>query len=243
MADTDHVVIRSEDEDDALAVALIDGKLPIRVEVSKLGIDGQSLRVIGRNTSLILSQASKLHDAGSHRESFRWGLRAVMEGLRSINAPKEQIRVFQHLFDALSDLDRGVIDPSLVGQIDNRPGYPTLEWEARAFLAAALEARIQRREDRISAARSISRSTKITGRDDDRDREVVAKRLIEWRSNFQKRKPPGGQVSYDSAVETIVDRKKVLPAAQFISWLVDVEKTLIARAEAFRAMLGKNDAP
>jgi hypothetical protein len=243
MADTDHVVIRSEDEEDALAVALIDGKLPIRIEVSKLGIDGQSLRVIVRDTSLILSQASKLHDAGSHRESFRWGIRAVMEGLRSINAPKEQIRVFQHLFDALSDLDRGVIDPSLEGHIENRPGYHTPEWEARACLAAALEARIQRGEDRITAARAISRLTKITGTDDDRDGLLVARRLIEWRSNFQKRKPPGGQVSYDSAVETIVDRKKVLPAAQFILWLVDVEKKLIARAEASRAMLGKKDPP
>jgi hypothetical protein len=77
---------------------------------------------------------------------------------------------------ALADLDRGVVHPTLTPKpIDCRPPEPTETWQARAYLALAVDALHRLGMSPLEAARHVLK---------DSDWGISPATLVEWRKQF-----------------------------------------------------------
>ncbi|WP_157085288.1 hypothetical protein [Methylobacterium sp. Leaf99] len=164
------------------------------VEAQAAGVSLDGLFVIQALSSLgeKLALANLHHKSGSQRDAIMMSVSAVIEMLSALRAPHNELEPLVHLFHALGDLENGKIDPVLQAEkINNRTGETVSEWCARAYLSAALEARIKLGESILNSSTHISKEFDIV---DDRSvsNKNAAKRLVDWRANFKS-----GKISFD----------------------------------------------
>jgi hypothetical protein len=194
------------------------------------------------NASSAMSEAAELHSKGKHRESFLQAIKAAVDAFRAFGASREQLVPFQHLAEALLDLDDGTVNPALAPEPrPTRTREPTSEWSARACLAGALEASMRGGKRLKDAARDIADRINITGDDPPIDRVRAAKRLVEWRNNFLRDKFTVAAGDFQTIVLTLESQKRLQPSrSDYLSCLADIEKKLLAMAAEHRDRLGRH---
>lgn len=164
----------------------------VEAQTAGVSIDGllviQALFTLGEKLAL----ANLHHKSGSQRDAIMLSVSAVIEMLSALQAPHNELEPLVHLFHALGDLENGKIDPVLQAEkINNRTGETVSEWCARAYLSAALEARIKLGESILKSSTHISKEFNIAG-DSNVGNKNAAKRLVDWRANFKS-----GKISFD----------------------------------------------
>lgn len=230
-----NVIIRSTDEKDDIALGLIDGKLKLRVGTGKRG--SVDLAAVSK-AELTLAYANELHARGCHREAFGYAVRAAREVFEAVGTNKEMHEPYKHLMQALSDLYVGRLDRALdPGKVANRKIEPSSEWDARACLAAALEARMALGEKEQVAAEQIRKKFSVFDNNWTVERSRAVNRLVDWRKQFRSRKPPAGQIRFDTALKLIEVAKTVLDERARRSQLSHYEEKLLTIAEECRARL------
>jgi hypothetical protein len=204
--------------------------------------EAQAMQRVLNMASATLSFAAEVHSKGNRRESFVWAIRAAVDAFRAFGASKEQLVPFQHLAEALLDLDHGRVDPALAPNPAHiqSPGRPAAEWSARACLAGALDACMRRGEKAPGAARQIANKINITG-NEPTDPAKAAKRLVEWRSNLlkgSKAAPSAARELFEHIIQTLNDQERLRSSpSERHSFLVNAEKRLIEEAAGHRRRL------
>lgn len=201
-----HHLITSSDPAGA-GVVLVDGLISIPVRIAaRPDID---LDAVAR-AEMTLSLAAALHHEGAHHQSFAWAVRAARECFEAIGTAGEMLEPLKHLFDALSDLDQGTIDPALAPKKwGNRPIEPSAEWHARACLSAAVDGRMLQGDTLEQAAESIRKATTIIANKPSVERSAAIRRLLDWRKRFRSSSPPPRVVVYETTLKLLNDASRL----------------------------------
>lgn len=237
MQNTKSTFIRSTDQSDNEAIGLVDGLVPIPIGIAqRVQVDPSDIAL----AELTLAMANNLHAERRHREAFLWAVRAARELFEAVGTQREMLEPFKHLFDALGDLNRGVVDPALAVAIENRPGEPSSEWKARACLAGVLDVRMKLGEKEDAAAEHIRKLVTVIPGKSTAERAAAKKRLISWRKHLRSSNPhPSGMVLY----KTVLDRIDAIDANQTglnrAQALAEIEDKLLSWAAEFRLRLSK----
>jgi hypothetical protein len=218
-----------------------DDGVPVELFDNMLWDDSQPMQHVLDNASSAMSEAAALHSKGKHRESFLLAIKAAVETFKAFGASREQLVPFQHLAEALEDLESGTVNPALKPESKGitRTREPTPEWSARACLAGALEARMRGDKKLQDAAREIANRINITNDNPPIDPVRAAKRLVEWRNNFLRDKSTMAAGDFQTIVLILESQKQLQPSrSNYLSYLADIEKKLLAMAAEYRDRLG-----
>ena len=212
----------------------VDGSLPVYFELDGERVFNPELMMQAEMTLLL---ANSLHSMGSHREAFGYAIRAAQEAFTSIGTNRDTQEPLKHLFAALLDLDSGRLDKALdPGKISNRKIEPSSEWNARASMCAALQARIDRGERERDAAEEIRKKIAIIPDAPGTERSTAVNRLIEWRKQFRSsgKQPPAGLAVWGPGLDILAAAKAIPEQWRRDERLMAFEAKFLELAETFR---------
>jgi hypothetical protein len=176
-----HKLIRSIDPKDKEAIALIDGRVPLKV-----GAVGRHINLdqtIGRDAILSLCMAEALWRMGARREAYKWCVRSAIEAFEAMGVPAEQQFPIRRLLQALDNPDRGAFDPDLQPiPLNHRRPETVAVWAWRACLAVAMEAQMKLGCERMVAAALIARKAMFA--------RAKPKTIANWRDQLLRGKGP-----------------------------------------------------
>lgn len=189
------------------------------------------------------------NEPGPNFERNCWchALKGLIDYLRARGHADDRIAYLQRLLLALMDLDRGVVSPNLRPVSHGSGADTAIEWEARAFLAAAVEGKKRNGVAAKAAARWVAQQVpeaeKFASHTTSRERGLtaVATSLYKLRRQFVTALNNGETFGPRDLTHMIVYKAVLqkwgsgVPSQEEIGWLLDQATTRLRAADRANA--------